>query len=98
MTLGTVLLLLYWVLFTARRGWEPKVNQRIRAREFDLKQCTPDEAEEISHSLHQLRAARGALRVASWAEIALLVVITAYFFWLIGALIFGTTVIFGAQI
>lgn len=92
MRLGTLLLLLYWVLFTARRGWEPKVNQRIHAKEFDLKQCTPDELEETRRGLRSLQAARGALRVAGWAEIALLVVLTAYFFWVIGALIFGIVV------
>lgn len=98
MKLGMVLLLLYWAIFTARRGWEPKVNQRIRAREFDLKQCTPDEVAEIRRSLYPLRAARGALRVAFWVENALLAAVTLYFFWVIGALIFGTIVIFGVQI
>lgn len=98
MTVGTIMILFYWALFTVRHGWEPKVNQRIHAKEFDLKKCTPDEVKEVRRSLYPLQAARGALRVARWAESALLVAVAAWFFWVLGALITGTFVVLGKPI
>lgn len=95
MTAGMILILLYWALFTVRHGTEPKAKQRLHAKEFDLKKCTPDEAPEARRAIRQLKAACVALRVTRWAENALLVAVAAWVFWLLGAIITGTVVVLG---
>lgn len=66
MNAGFLITTVYWVIFTVRKHFTPKVT-----------------------------AAKWALRIAGWAENVLAVLMIVWLAFLIGALITGTTFVFG---
>ena len=95
MNAGILTVAVYWVIFTVRKHFTPKVTAVIKANAYDLNRATPDEAKAIARKRKPLTAAKWALRVAGWAENVLAVLMIAWLVFLIGALITGTTFVFG---
>lgn len=95
MNAGILMVAVYWVIFTVRRHFAPKVAGAIKANAYDMNRAAPDEAKAIARKRKPLTAAKWVLRVAGWAENALAVLMIAWLAFLIGALITGTTFIFG---
>lgn len=95
MNAGFLLVVVYWVIFTARRHFTPKVTAAIKANAYDMNRATPDEAKDIARKGKPLTAAKWALRVAGWIENALAVLMIAWLIFLIGAILTGTVVVFG---
>lgn len=98
MRAGTFLVLLYWAIFTVRAGFLPTVNKGVKAAAYDLKGNDPKLAEAARRKIVPLKAAGAVLCGLRWLEMLLLVVLVAWIFWIIGALISGTVVVFGYQI
>lgn len=95
MNAGFLLVVVYWVIFTARKHFTPKVTAAIKANAYDMNRATPDEAKGIARKGKPLTAAKWALRVAGWIENALAVLMIAWLIFLIGAILTGTVVVFG---
>lgn len=95
MTAGTLIVLVYWVIFTIRKGFTPKLAVATKANAFDLNRNDPDAKKAAERKRGPLTAAKWALRVAGWAETVLLVLLIVWLAFLIGALISGTTFLFG---
>ena len=95
MTAGTLLCVLYWVIFTIRKGLSPRLAAATRANAYDLNRGNPEAQKAAQRKRGPLTAAKWALRVAGWAEIFILSLLVAWFFYLIGALIQGTFIVFG---
>lgn len=99
MSFGSLLILAYWAVFTVRKGVKPKLNGRIRenAHERKLSAAASDEAriKKAGRIYKVLRACAWIYKAAGWIEAALLALIAAWIFFLIGAVITGSFVIFG---
>lgn len=95
MNAGFLLVVVYWVIFTVRKHFAPKVTAAIKANAYDMNRATADEAKDIARKRKPLTAAKRALRVAGWVENALAVLMIAWLAFLIGAILTGTVVVFG---
>ena len=95
MNAGFLITTVYWVIFTVRKHFTPKVTAAIKANAYDLNRATPDEAQPAAKKGKPLTAAKWALRIAGWAENVLAVLMIVWLAFLIGALITGTTFVFG---
>lgn len=95
MTAGALMVIVYWVIYTIRKGFAPKLAAAIKANTYDMNRNAPDAKKAAERKRGPLTAAKWALRVAGWVEIALLVLLIAWLVYLIGALITGTFIIFG---
>lgn len=81
MNAGILLMIAYWVIFTVRKHFTPKLAAATKANTYDLNRGDPE--------------AKRALRAADWAETALVVLLAAWLFFLIGTVLTGTLVVFG---
>lgn len=96
MNAGILLLLAYWVIFTARRHFTPKVSAAIKAETYNVNVAKgPNSAQRHTRRLACWTVAKWALRVAGWAENILVVLAVAWLVYLIGAVLTGTVVVFG---
>lgn len=95
MTAGTLMLIVYWVIFTVRKGFTPKLAAATKANAYDLNGSNLDAKKAAERKRGPLVAAKWALRIAGWAETTLLVLLIAWLAFLIGALMTGTVVVFG---
>ena len=95
MSLGALLILVYWAVFTLRRGFTPKVLQREKAAKYDINHGDSEAQEAARRILKPLRVATWALRVGGWAENILLSMVIIWLLYLVGALIAGSFVVFG---
>lgn len=95
MNAGLLITTVYWVIFTARKHFTPKVTAAIKANAYDMNRANPDEAQAIARKGKPLKAAKWALRIAGWAENVLAVLMIVWLAFLIGALITETTFVFG---
>ena len=95
MTAGTLLCVLYWALFTIRRGFSPCLAAAVKANAYDLNRGNPEAQKAAQRKRGPLTAAKWALRVAGWIETGVLILLVAWLFYLIGALITGTFIVFG---
>lgn len=95
MTIGTIAVIAYWVIFTIRKGFTPKLAAATKANTYDLNRNDTDAQKAAQRKRGPLTAAKWALRVAGWAETALLVLLIAWLAFMIGALMTGTLVLFG---
>ena len=95
MNAGFLLVIVYWVIFTVRKHFTPKVAAAIRANAYDMNRADPDEAKTIARKRKPLTAAKWALRIAGWIENALAVLMVVWLAFLIGAILTGTVVVFG---
>ena len=95
MTTGTLLCVLYWVLFTIRRGFSPRLAAAVKANAYDLNRGNPETQKAAQRKRGPLAAAKWALRIAGWGETAVLILLAAWVFFLTGALITGTFIVFG---
>lgn len=95
MTAGTLITIVYWVIFTIRKGFLPKLAAATKANAYDLNRNDPDAQKAAQRKRGPLTAAKWALRVAGWVETALLVLLVAWLAFLIGALLTGGFVVFG---
>lgn len=95
MTAGTLMVVVYWVIFTIRKGFTPKLAAATKANTYDLNGNNPDAKKAAERKRGPLTAAKWALRVAGWVETGLLVLLVAWLVFLIGALISGTMFLFG---
>lgn len=95
MTIGVILILVYWTVFTIRKGYMPKLAAAEKANKYDLNRGDQQEKETAQRRRGPITAAKWTLRIAGWAENALLVLMIAWLVYLIGALITGTFVVLG---
>lgn len=92
------MVIIYWVLFTVRAGFSPKVNKAVKAATYDLKGNDPALAEAARRKMVPLKAATSVLRFIGWAEKPLLIFMVWWFLWMICALATGTFVVLGYPI
>lgn len=95
MTIGAITVLVYWVIFTIRKGYTPKLTAAVKANTYDLNRDDQQAKKTAQRRRGPLTAAKWALRIAGWAENVLLVLMVAWLVFLIGALMTGTFVVFG---
>lgn len=98
MTAGTLMVIVYWVILTIRKGFTPKLAAAIKANTYDLNRNDPDAKKAAERKRGPLTAAKWALRVAGWIETGLLVLLVAWLAFVIGLLISGTVFVFDYQI
>ena len=98
MSLGALLILIYWVVFTLRRGFLPKVLQRTKAAKYDLNHGDDETQEAARRILKPLQVATWALRVGGWVENILLSLVMIWLLYLVGALIAGSFVLLGYHV
>ena len=98
MNAGTLIVVLYWLIFTVRKHYTPKIAAAIRTNAYDLNRATPDEARAVARKGKPLTVAKWALRVGGWAENALAVLMLIVIAHIIGAIITGTVVVLGYPI
>lgn len=75
MTAGSVIVLAFWVIFTVRKHFTPKLAVAEKANTYDLNRDNPEAKRAAQRRRGPLAAARWALRVAGWAENVLAVLI-----------------------
>lgn len=95
MNAGILLMIAYWVIFTVRKHFTPKLAAAVKANTYDLNRGDPEAKRAAQRKRGPLIAAKWALRAADWAETALVVLLAAWLFFLIGAVLTGTLVVFG---
>lgn len=95
MNAGILLMIAYWVIFTVRKHFTPKLAAATKANTYDLNRGDPEAKRAAQHRRGPLIAAKWALRAADWVETALVVLLAAWLFFLIGAVLTGTLVVFG---
>lgn len=98
MTIGGIAVILYWVIFTIRKGFSPKLNLKIKANAYDRKGSNEEAKKAAERVYYPLRLAQWILKIAGWIEIVLLVMLVVWVFYLIGAIITGSVVILGYPI
>lgn len=95
MTAGSVIVLAFWVIFTVRKHFTPKLAAAKKANTYDLNRDNPEAKRAAQRRCGPLAAARWALRVAGWAENVLAVLMIAWLAFLLGAILTGTFFVFG---
>lgn len=95
MNAGFLILLSYWVIFTARRHFTPKLAAATKANTYDLNRDDPEAKQTAQRRRGPLTAAKWGLRVAGWLENVLAVLVLAWLFFLVGAVLTGTIIVFG---
>jgi hypothetical protein len=95
MTIGSIVVILYWVIFTIRKGIEPKINLRIRANAYDINRNSGKERKAAEYLYYPLQVAKWLLKLAGWIENILLVTLIAWLIYFIGAIMTGNMVVLG---
>lgn len=95
MTAGSVAVLAFWVIFTVRKHFMPKLAAAVKANTYDLNRDNPEIKRAAQRRRGPLAAAKWALRVAGWAENVLAVLMIAWLGFLLGAILTGTFFVFG---
>ena len=102
MNAGILLMIAYWVIFTVRKHFTPKLAAAEKANTYDLNRDNPEAKRAAQRRRGPLAAARWALRVAGWAlrvagwaENVLAVLMIAWLAFLLGAILTGTFFVFG---
>ncbi|SHJ74958.1 hypothetical protein [Tepidibacter formicigenes] len=98
MTIGNIVVILYWVIFTIRRGIEPKINLRIRANAYDINRSGGKERKVVEYLYYPLQVAKWLLKLAGWIENILLVALIAWLIYFIGAIMTGNMVMLGYSV
>lgn len=95
MNAGALAVVVYWVIFTARKHYTPKLAAATKANVYDLNRDNPEARKAAQRKRGPLTAAKWALRVAGWAENVLAGLMLVWLVYLIGAVLTGTVVVFG---
>lgn len=95
MTAGALIVIVYWVIYTIKKGFSPKLAAATKANAYDLNGNNPDAKKAAERKRGMLTVAKYALRVAGWIETGLLVLLIVWLAVLSGALISGTMFLFG---
>lgn len=95
MNAGILLLIAYWVIYTVRKHFTPKLAAATKANTYDLNRGDTEAKQAAQRRRGPLIAAKWALRMADWVETALVVLLAGWLFFLIGAVLTGTLVVFG---
>ena len=95
MTIVSIVIVLYWAIFTARKGFTPKLTLRLKANAYDRKGSNEEAKKTAERQYYPLKAAEWILKIAGWTENVLLVALIAWIIYLIGAIMTGGTVILG---
>ena len=97
MTAGMLIVIVYWVIFTIRKGFTPKLTRAERVNAYDINRTEDGTAERktAERKRKSLAAGKWALRIAGWVENVLLFLMLAWVVFLIGALLTGTVIAFG---
>ena len=102
MAFGSILILTFWAFFTLRAGFKPKHMKKIREALYEKKFAAKGEDEarkKRAEWFYKIMKLCGVLlEIVGWIEIVLLILIAVWIFFLIGAVITGTFVIFGYPI
>lgn len=95
MTMGSVVVVLYWVIFTIRRGFTPKLNLKLKANMYDRKGTNEEARKAAEIAYYPLHTAEWLLRIAGWVENILLIALVAWLIYFIGALLTGSFIVLG---
>lgn len=95
MTAGTLIVCVYWVIFTVRKHYTPHIAAAERANVYDLHHTDPEVRKAAQGKRGGISAAKWALRIAGWVENVLVVLMLAWLVFVIGALLTGTVIVFG---
>lgn len=95
MTIGSIVIVLYWAIFTVRKGFTPKLALKLKANAYDRKGSNEEAKKAAERQYYPLEAARWILKIAVWTENVLLIALIAWIIFLIGAIMTGGTVILG---
>lgn len=95
MSVGELVLISYWVIFTARKCFTPKLAAATKANTYDMNRNDPEARRAAQRRRGPLTAAKWALRVAAWLEIILAALALAWLLFLIGSVLTGTFVVLG---
>lgn len=96
MNVGILLLMAYWVIYTAQRHFTPKVSAEIMVETYNVNVAKG--AHSVQRHKRRLACwtvAKWALRVAGWVKNVLAVLMLAWLVYLIGAVLTGSFVLLG---
>lgn len=89
-----IILVAYWIIFTARKHLAPRLAAAIKANAYDMAKADLDAQKAAQRKRGLLKAAGWGFRVLGWGENVLLVLATAFFAFVVGGLIAGTVFVF----
>lgn len=96
MNAGILITTVFWVVYTLRKHFGPKVAAGIKAETYNAYVGkNPHTVQLHVRRLTLWTAAKWALRVAGWAENVLAVLMIAWLGFLLGAILTGTFFVFG---
>lgn len=95
MSVGMLMTVVYWVIFTIRKGFSPKLAAATKANTYDLNRDDPDAKRAAQRKRGPLTAAKWALRVAGWMETVLLALMVMWLVYLVGAVLTGSFFLLG---
>ena len=96
MNAGFLITTVFWVVYTLRKHFGPKVAAGIKAETYNVNVSkNPQTVKLHVRRLNLWTAAKWALRVAGWAENLLAALMIVWLVYLFGAIITGTVVVLG---
>lgn len=98
METGPLLVIVYWMIFTIRKHFTPKLYSAEKANKYDLNGNDPKARKTAEKKRWAIMAAKWALRVTKWIENALIGIMLIWLAFLIGAVVTGTVVFLGYPI
>ena len=99
MTIGQILIILYWVIFTLRHGFKDYLHKRAaqNAHERRLSKRAQDESriEAAEHELKKIKRLLRVLKAMGWIQSALLILAAAWLVLFLTSIIKGGFVLLG---
>lgn len=95
MRIGSAMVILYWIIYTIRKGFLPKLNLRLKENIYDRKGSNEEAKKAAERLYYPLKVAEWLLRIAGWVETGLLIALIAWLIFLIGAIITGSFIVLG---
>lgn len=96
MSAGFLITTVFWVVYTLRKHFGPKVAAGIKAETYNVNVGkNPHTVQLHVRRLNLWTAAKWALRVAGWAENLIAALMIVWLVYLFGAIITGTVVVLG---
>lgn len=87
MNAGIILVAVYWAIFTVKRHFTPRLTAAIKANTYDLNRNDPEAKRAAQRKRGPLTAAKWALRVAGWAENAIIAILLVWLAFIVGAVL-----------
>jgi hypothetical protein len=95
MRIGSIVVFLYWAIFTIRMGFTPKLASSLEANAYDRNGRNEEAKKTAQRWYYPLKAAKWILKIVKWIETVLLVLLIAVVFYVLGAIMIGVVVVPG---